>query len=174
MHVALRQPQWPKSHVSKPVRFDFVFRRLCGSTKSVMVTMTETFKARVIWRPEQRPLTLLLLTRGQYFSSCGTYRGSFRCLELLFQSRSDPFQSQERIMLFSLAVGRPRSPSVLSFRLKVVWTFSRVNHFLSFCWSRLVPRVSFFVVSHRTAVVDTVGCGCSFLPETTKTETEKT
>ena len=29
------------------------------------------------------------------------------------------------------------------------------------------------VVSHRTAVVDTVGRGCSFLPETTKTETEK-
>ena len=81
--------------------------------------------------------------RGQYFSSCGTYRGSFRCLELFFNPRSDPCQSQERIMLFSLAVGRPRSPSVLSFLLKVVWTFSRVNHFLSFCRSRLVPRVSF-------------------------------
>ena len=30
-----------------------------------------------------------------------------------FNPRLDPFQSQERIMLFSLAVGRPRSPSVL-------------------------------------------------------------
>ena len=57
-----------------------------------MVTMKETFKARVTWKPEQRPLTLLLLlTRGQYFSSCGTYRGSFRCLELLFQSPIGPF-----------------------------------------------------------------------------------
>ena len=140
-----------------------------------MVTMKETFKAKVIWKPEQRPLTLLLLlTRGQYFSSCGTCRGSFRCLELLFQSPIGPFPKSRT----NHAVLPRCGSSAFLFRFELPFESGvdllqgqSLFVFLSVasCTSCVI-----FVVSHRIAVVDTVGRGCSFLPQTTKTETEKT